>query len=56
MPTDNGYEIILSYEEYKELIDVLEKAEHLAEDMRKFSLEIRMQKFRLINRQKSHND
>lgn len=53
MPIDNGYEIILSYEEYKELIGLLEKAEHLAEDMRKFSLEIRMQRFRLLNKQKS---
>jgi sensor histidine kinase YesM len=46
-------EIILTEQEYKELITVLEKAEQMAEDMRQLSLDIRIQKFRLYNKFKS---
>jgi uncharacterized protein (DUF1778 family) len=42
--------IILTKQEYKELLDTLEKAENLAEELRKLSLEIRMQKFRILNK------
>jgi len=42
--------IVLTKEEYKELLETLEKAEDLAEELRRLSLELRMQKFRIWNK------
>jgi len=44
--------IVLTKQEYKELLDTLEKAEKVAEEMRQLSLELRMQKFRILGKSK----